>query len=437
MRLISVSIGLLIALFTVSVQGADRELFPLPDVLRPAVDFWTRVYTEVDSNAGYVHDSRNLDIVYETINFKPHSKSRQQKNVVAGKIQHYRNALIALASGKREGLSNEEKKVLELWGTSASSEVLFSAAKQLRFQRGQEDRLRDGIIRSGAWEKEILEALRDGGLPDEFAVIPHIESSYNPSVRSPAGAVGLWQIMRPAGTKYLRIDHVVDERLDPLISTVAAAELLKHNYEVLKSWPLAITAYNSGLSRVGRAVRETGTKDIGIIVREYRGRRFGFASRNFYAAFLAVLRIMRNAESYFGLLDRDAPEEYQIVEIPTYLEARTLAKSLSLDHEVLKALNPALLYTVWNGSKYIPKGYYLKLPSKMNGDQSRAILKRIAETEGHNAQVPDTIYVVRKGDTLSTIAQRYSVSVRELVALNNLRSRHRIRAGQSLRLPQS
>ncbi len=114
MRLISVSIGLMIALFVASVEGADRELFPLPDTLRPAVDFWTRVYTEVDSSAGYVHDSRNLNIVYETLHFKPHSKKRRQMEVIAGTIQRYRTALRILAAGKREDLSDDEKKVVEL-----------------------------------------------------------------------------------------------------------------------------------------------------------------------------------------------------------------------------------------------------------------------------------------------------------------------------------
>ena len=357
--------------------------------------------------------------------------------VIAGTIQRYRIALRILAAGKREDLSDDEKKVVELWGASASSETLNTAANNLRFQRGQSDRFRDRVIRSGAWEIAILDTLKNAGIPGALAVIPYIESSYNPSVRSPAGALGLWQFTRTTGTKYLRVDHVVDERLEPLKSTMAATAKLKHNYEVLNSWPLAITAYNSGLSRVRHAVRKTGSKDIGVIVREYKGQRFGFASRNFYAAFLAVVSIAKNGESYFGLLIRDTPEEYQIAEIPAYLEARVLAESLSVGQDVLKQLNPALQYSVWNGSKYIPKGYYLKLPSKESGDDSSILLERIAATEGHANQIPDTFYIVKQGDTLSAIAQRYKISVRELVALNNLRSKHRIRAGQSLRLPQA
>ncbi len=437
LRRICISFALLIALFAASVVGDERELFPLPETLQPAVEFWTQVYTEVETHSGYVHDSRKLNIVYTTLQFKSHSSPRQQKRAIARIIERYRKALKAVAAGKREDLSEDEKRVVQLWGASASRITLDRAAGDLRFQRGQADRFRDGVIRSGAWEKAILETLHKMGLPDEFAAIPHIESSYNPSVRSQVGATGLWQITQPSGREFIRIDHLVDERLDPLRSTMAAAAILKRNYSVLGSWPLAITAYNSGLSRVRKAVKKTGTSDIGIIVRDYRGPRFRFASRNFYPAFLAAVAISKDTATHFGPLKRDLPLDYQSAEIPAYLEAKVLAKALSVDQSLLKQLNPALRYPIWSGSKYIPKGYAFKFPSIEVSANLSATLDRIALAEGHERQIPDTFYVVQRGDTLSAIAQRFKINIRELVALNNLRSRHRIKAGQSLRLPEA
>ena len=436
MRPLTASIYLLSTLLLAPAAVAGQPLFPLPDSLRPAVDFWTRIYTEVDSNAGYLHDSRNLGVIYETLRFKPYSSPRQQKKIVKRKVEHYRALLRTLAKGKREDLTKEEKKLLAPWGDSATSETLTAAAKNLRFQRGQADRLRKGVIRSGAWEKDIDRILSDAGLPKALAVIPHIESSYNPTVRSPIGATGLWQFTRTTGKNFLRIDYVMDERLDPLQSTAAAAELLKYHYQVLGSWPLAITAYNSGVSRVKRAVRKTGSEDIGVIVSDYKGRRFGFASRNFYAAFLAVMAIEKDFEAYFEPLDRDTPENVEIVQTPAYLQASVVAEHFDVDQEVLRQLNPALLYAVWNGSKHIPKGYRLRLPEDDDRADTRELMHFVAAAEGHAEQIPDTFYKVRRGDTLSGIAQRYQTSVRDLVALNNLRSRHRIRAGQSLRLPE-
>ena len=427
----------LLALAAAAVAGAEEDLLPRPDSLQPAIAFWTRVYTEVDSVAGYVHDSRDLGVVYETLHLKWYHSPQQQERTIDKAVGRYRAALLALAEGKREDLSDAEQAALALWGENADSERLKRAAGNVRFQRGQSDRFRDGMIRAGAWEDYIQETLRELDLPPELAALPHVESSYHPVVRSSVGAAGLWQFTRFTGRRYLRVDHVVDERLDPLKSTEGAARFLQQNYSVLKSWPLAITAYNHGLSGVRRAVRETGSRDIGDIVREYRGRRFGFASRNFYAAFLAAADVSGNIEQYFGLLERDSPDEYRIAEVPAYLPAGALARRLDVDAELLKTLNPALQRSVWRGIKYVPKGYPLRLPVGTGDGDVTELLERIAMADGYATQLPDTFYKVRRGDTLSAIALRHEVSVRDVMALNNLPSKNQIRIGQSLRLPNT
>ena len=100
----------------------------------------------------------------------------------------------------------------------------------------------------------------------------------------------------------MRVDHIVDERLDPYRASVAAARLLEQNYRVTGTWPLAITAYNHGASGMRRAAQQLGTKDIARIVREYRSPSFGFASRNFYVEFLAATHVATHHEDYFGKL---------------------------------------------------------------------------------------------------------------------------------------
>jgi membrane-bound lytic murein transglycosylase D len=413
--------------------GGD-ELFPRPDSLQPAIAFWTRVYTEVDSQAGFVHDNRQLDRVYQTLRFKRYHSPGDQDRIIDQTLQRYRTALRALAEGKREDLDDVEQRLLRLWGDEATPAMFKEAAANVRFQRGQSDRLRDGIISSGAWESYIWQTLRDYDLPAELAALPHVESSYNPLVRSSAGAAGIWQFTRFTGKHYLRVDHVVDERLDPHKSTQAAARLLHRYHEVLKSWPLTITAYNHGLSGVRRAVRETGTDDIGDIVQQYRGSRFGFASRNFYAAFLAAVDISSNAESYFGVLARQRPDSHWIVKLPVYLPLSAVTEQLELDAGVMKALNPALQRSVWKGNKFVPKDYHLRLPPSVDSDGVTTVFRKIAVADGRTDQIPDIIYKVQRGDTLSEIAQRYKTNVRELMSLNNLQSKNHIRSGQSLRL---
>jgi membrane-bound lytic murein transglycosylase D len=392
------------------------------------------VYTEVDSQAGFVHDSRELNRVYQTLRFKLYHSPSEQDRIIEQTVQRYQTALRALAEGKREDLDDVEQKLLTLWGDDATPAMLVRAAANVRFQRGQSDRLRDGIITSGAWEGYIGQTLREYGLPGALAALPHVESSYNPLVRSSAGAVGIWQFTRFTGKHYLRVDHVVDERFDPRKSTQAAARLLHRYHTVLKSWPLAITAYNHGLSGVRRAVRETGTDDIGEIVRQYKGSRFGFASRNFYAAFLAAADVSRHSERYFGILERHHPDSYWIVKLPVYLPLSALTEQLELDAGVMRALNPALQRAVWKGKKYVPKDYHLRLPPSVDNADITTLFKQIAIADGRADQVPDIVYKVQRGDTLSQIAERFNSNVRELMALNNLQSKNHIRSGQSLRL---
>jgi membrane-bound lytic murein transglycosylase D len=421
---------MLMLLFAASAR-AGEAVFERPASLQPAIDFWTRVYGQIDTLSGFVHDSENLAVIYDTLQLNWYDSPRIQDKLIDKTVRRYQQALRALADGKREDLTPVEQKVRALWGDGADAATLTAAAGRIRFQRGQSDRVREGIVRAGAWEKRIRKTLRDAGLPEQLAVLPHVESSYDPEVSSHAGAVGLWQFTDFTGRHYLRVDSVLDERLDPVASTDGAVRLLTRYYSKLDSWPLAITAYNHGLSGVRRAVRETGSSDIGVIVKDYKGPRFGFASRNYYAAFLAAGDVTGNAEKYFGKLERTRGENYWVVKVPSYLEVDALVQQLALDADVIKSLNPALQPAVWSGGKYLPKGYLLRLPVSTDSTTITALLTRVP---GHAEQIPDMFYRVKRGDTLSGIALRHNHTVRDLIALNNLRDEHHIIVGQSLRL---
>src|SRR5262249_16198592 len=147
------------------------------------------------------------------------------------------------------------------WGPNADNATFKAASERVRVQRGQADKFREGLIRSGAWMPYIEQAFADAGVPKEIASLPHVESSFNPTARSFVGAVGLWQFMRSTGRRYMQIDGVVDERLDPYRSSAAAALLMRQNYAVTSSWPLAITAYNHGAGGMLRAIKQCGTDD--------------------------------------------------------------------------------------------------------------------------------------------------------------------------------
>ena len=409
-----------------SEAAQEPNLFPRPPELESAVQFWTRVYTEVDTQSGFLHDSRHLSVIYTSLPL-----DRRQ---IENRRNRIREDLRVLATGKRSGLTASQQEILELWPAGISNETLQEAASNVRWQLGQSDRFLGGLRRSGAYRSHINQVIREKGLPIELAVLPHVESSFNPGAYSSAAAAGMWQFGRATGLRFMRIDHIVDERMDPYIATNAAMSLLEYNYSVLGTWPLALTAYNHGAGGIARAVRETGTADIETIVANYRGRAFGFASRNFYAQFLAVLDVENSAKQYFGDFRLNPAPEFATVEADAFIDAEVFARSVGISLEQLRADNPALRPAVWEGNKRIPRGFPVKVRAAAVG--SGDLLAMIPTDYKFAVQTPDVAYVVERGDSLSVIARRFDTTVSRLVALNQLRSRNRISIGQRLLLPQ-
>lgn len=417
----------------IEVPFVQAENFPQPAALERDVEFWERVYTEINTRSGFIHDSRNLAVVYDTL--RVDGSRRANKRKIKKAKARYAGILKKLAKGKRENLSADEKRVLDAWGEHVTNKRLRQAARDIRFQLGQSNRFREGLIRSGEWRPYIDQTLKDLQMPPELAALPHVESSFNPEAYSRVGAAGIWQFIRSTGRRYMQIDYVVDERMDPFASTVAAAKLLRHNHSITDSWPLALTAYNHGVASMRRAINKLGTRDITTIVRQYKGRAFGFASRNFYVAFVAALKIDRNPQKYFGELNISKPYNYEIIEVQDYLLAKSVAGSLRVSIDTLRLHNRSLLEPVWTGSKRIPKGYMLRIPKDVLSQPAGELLAAIPPGERFGKQTPDAFHKVVRGDTLSEISARYGHSIRELKALNGLGNRSLIRVGQVLRLP--
>lgn len=404
----------------------DPALFPRPAELEPAIGFWVRVYTEVDTQSGFLHDSQHLGVIYTDLRL-----NRREIEARRGQIQ---KDLQVLATGKRDQLTEAQLEILALWPADVSNQTLRTAASNVRWQLGQSDRFLGGLQRSGAYRQHISKVLRDKGLPAELGVLPHVESSFNPGAYSSASAAGMWQFTRATGQRFMRIDHIVDERMDPYTATSAAMSLLEYNYSVLGTWPLALTAYNHGAGGIARAVRETKTTDIEKIVANYKGRAFGFASRNFYAQFLAVLEVEKNAEQHFGTVRFNPAPNFRKVETDAFIDAEVFASSVGISLEQLRADNRALRPVVWEGNKRIPAGFPIKVREEVvpSGD----ILAMVLADFKFPVQTPDIAYVVERGDSLSVIARRFNTSVARLASLNQLQSRNRIQIGQRLLLPQ-
>ena len=424
---------LLLALLAGPANAA--ETFPQPAELQRDVDFWVAIFTGYTTDQGVLHDTRNLAVVYEDINFSANDGRRTRQRAAGKRRDAIKTVLRSLAAGKRDNLSDEEARILALWPDDVSNETLAQAVNQVRYQQGLRDRFREGLVRAGRWRDFIVNELQALQVPVELAALPHVESSYNPAARSHVGASGIWQFTRSTGRRFMRVDHVLDERNDPFAASRAAGKLLAYNYSITGNWPMAITAYNHGLGGVRRAMREHGDTAYVDILRKYDGRTFGFASRNFYVAFLAAMHVDQNAEQFFPGLVIDEPVDYAHITLESYIPLQDLAAALEISESHLVRFNPAIQATIETGNKYLPQGFAVRVPRDSLGADVNELVAAIPAASWQGEQLPDMFHTVRRGDTLSQIAESYRTRVSTLVALNGLRNSHSIRAGQELRLP--
>lgn len=431
--------ALWIACLAERAHAAPEHLFPRPPGIHDRIALWTRVYAEVDTNGGLIHDAQQLGIVYEVIRWPKSLSGAEEERRIARAKARYAEILKRLAQGKTN-LTPEERRVLALFPPGVSRATLLAAADRVRFQRGLADRFKDGYVRSGRWLPHIRKVFRERGLPEELGLLPHVESSFNPLAYSHAAAAGLWQFMPSTGARYMRIDRAVDERYDPWRASEAAAALMRDNYRTTGTWPLAITSYNHGAGGMLRAVKQLGTRDISVIIDRYESRTWGFASKNFYTSFLAAVDVDRNAQRYFGPIQRERPPPYEqfVTRAPTSVQA--LARTFGVEIGLLREMNLGLRDAVWKGRLSVPAGYAVRLP-KVAGrppvEQLAAKLPKVEVDTGPASVASGGKHRVRRGETLSMIARRYGVSLAALAKANGIRTTSKLKVGQTLRIPGS
>lgn len=346
---------------------APSAEFPMPVGLEDNVDFWRKVYAKWSRKQVVIHDDRHLAVIYQVAELPGPIEAvytPTQRDYVRALKQRWSDRLRALerriAAQARLGPDEKQLKVLIEQGGGPGA--LFGASERVRSQRGVRERYHAGLERSGRWKPAFRDVFRRHGLPEELALLPHVESSFQANARSSAGASGMWQFIRSTGRTYMTVNSSIDERLDPVVAADAAARYLKNSYAKLLSWPLALTSYNHGLGGMMRAKGRHGT-DMGRIVRDYDGRYFGFASRNFYAQFLAARHVANNADRYFPEGVRlEPPLSDQPVRLRYAVSVDELSRHYRVPRSALKARNLAWLEPVRAGARPVPAGSTVWLP---------------------------------------------------------------------------
>jgi len=351
--------------------------FHIPPSLKAEVGFWLRVYTEFTTQHVVIYDSKHPELVYDVLDFRPLaqtarnavvyeivSKKRLKKAMAA-----YRAAIARVARNpKLKNPSREEKNVLAALKKLPHKHPIASLAQNVRAQTGQRDNIIKGLVAAEAFFPKMEMLFTSMNVPLELTRLTLVESSFNLKAISKVGASGVWQFMPASGKEFMTIndDVDVDERLSPLKSTVAAAKLLKRNKFITGHWALAITSFNHGT----RGMPHVKTGEDGSDISDFqhlfdgctkrKGKHLGFASRSYYAEFLAVL----HAEAYRNHFYGKAPSAFsQPVAFHRVAGGKT-AVQLAMDHGVsmqsFQQYNPDVL----NIRKKLPRGFTIAVPGE-------------------------------------------------------------------------
>lgn len=279
-------------------------VFPRPRALESQVRFWRDVYATWSRSQVAIHDNLYMNAIYEVVQlpgFVHDGMTVFQKAYVSERMDYWRDRLLDLEgkTAARVPLDAEERRLATLLSQNDDgAAAIQGASERLRYQRGMRERFRRGLEISGMYDRRFREIFRQAGLPEDLAYLPHVESSFQYNARSSAGALGIWQFTAGAARMFMNGDDSARNRLDPIASAYGAARYLSYAYGKLGSWPLAVTSYNHGIGGMQRAKNQYG-HNFTRIVKDYDHPLFGFASRNYYAEFLAAREIASQPEQFF------------------------------------------------------------------------------------------------------------------------------------------
>lgn len=263
-------------------------------------------------------------------------------------------------------------------------------------------------------------------LPLELKYLAITESALNPLAKSRSGAMGLWQFMYPTGKMYgLRVTSYMDERCDPYKSTAAACEYFKYLYGLFNDWEMVLAAYNCGPGNVMKAIRRSGGKKTYWEIRPYLPKE----TQGYVPAFIAVNYVMNHTAEH-NLYPAVPKKSYLIldtVKVKRQMTFDQISSLLDVPIEDVQFLNPTYRKNTIPAHQEEP--YTLTLPSDKIGlfiANEDSIYNFIAQTHfsSSNVQTQEVrkTHVVKKGEYLSSIARKYSCTINDIKAWNNLKS---------------
>jgi membrane-bound lytic murein transglycosylase D len=287
------------------------------------------------------------------------------------------------------------------------------------------DRFEQWLNRLERHKQMVQSIFTEFNLPLDLIFLSLVESGFNTNAVSRAKAVGPWQFIKSTGQVYgLRVDNWIDERRDPVKSTVAAAHYLRDLYHLFGSWPLAMAAYNAGERKVGRALTRVQGADFWDLTDTKLLKR---ETKEYVPRFLAATMIAKDPDRFGLTVTPQDPVEYEEVVLTRSIHLRTAAKAAGVSYEELKSLNPELKRDLTPPDPV----YHLKVPVG-----SKAALLDNLSVYPDWKRIQAVRYQVRRGDTLPLLASRHGVTTEAILEANALEKSYKPRTGDWLLLPK-
>ncbi|MBS0169397.1 MAG: transglycosylase SLT domain-containing protein [Nitrospira sp.] len=288
------------------------------------------------------------------------------------------------------------------------------------------NRFEQWLIRLSHYRPLVDSIFTEFQLPSDLIYLSLVESGFNPHAYSRARAAGPWQFMKGTAKVYgLRVDSYVDERRDPVKSTVAAARYLRDLYDLFGTWPLAMAAYNAGEGKVMRALHTAQAESFSDIAKTRLIRR---ETKEYVPRFMAATIIAKNPDRY-GFPQNDVrPHQFEEVVVRRPVHFKAIANVTGISYQELKVLNPELRRdaTPPDDPEYhlkVPVGTREKVEQLLERAPTHKFPPMPVPVKGrHFKSDPDSghWYKVRVGDSLEKIAKRFNISVKTLKSSNNL-----------------
>jgi membrane-bound lytic murein transglycosylase D len=348
------------------------EIFRVPKEAKSVVGFWLKIYSKYSLYQTLIYDREREDIVYDVVDCRDLfnrgvgaiATEITCKKRISSSVNAYKNALRDLQKNPKKKFKSGSAgaNVVRLWGRKSAREWR-ARIENFRTQAGQRNKIMTGIANADRFFPKMEWIFKKRGVPPEISRLPLVESSFNLNAVSKVDAVGVWQFLEKSATEYLVVDpvHNIDERLSPIKSTDAAARMFLRNYKLLQDWGLAIIAYNHGPKNLIQIRKKYKGANIAALLKDTKKSPLGYASRSFYAEFLAALHAEHYRDELYGMSTEPHSPEISIVKMRKPMSIFEIASLYNISLHELRVFNP----DIFDIKRRLPAGTRVVIPKRV------------------------------------------------------------------------